>query len=40
MRGPWASHEARPARNLTKREEADLKRLLRKYLDLPGGDKP
>ena len=40
MRGPWASHEARPARNLTKREEADLKRLLRTDLDLPGGDKP
>ena len=34
MRGPWALHEARPARNLSREEEAELKRLLRKYLDL------
>ena len=38
MRGPWADHEARPARNLTRRDEAELKRLLRKYLDLREGD--
>jgi DNA-binding MarR family transcriptional regulator len=34
MRGPWAEHEARPARNLGPRDEAEMKRLLRKYLDL------
>jgi DNA-binding MarR family transcriptional regulator len=34
MRDPWADHEGRPARNLTRRDEAELKRLLRKYLDL------
>jgi DNA-binding MarR family transcriptional regulator len=38
MRGPWADHEGRPARNLTPRDEAELKRLLRKYLDLSEGD--
>jgi DNA-binding MarR family transcriptional regulator len=38
MRDPWAAHEARPARNLTRRDEAELKRLMRKYLDLPEGD--
>jgi DNA-binding MarR family transcriptional regulator len=38
MRGPWAAHEARPALNLSPREEAELKRLLRKYLDLGEGD--
>jgi hypothetical protein len=38
MRGPWAAHEARPALNLSPREEAELKRLLRKYLDLGDGD--
>jgi DNA-binding MarR family transcriptional regulator len=37
MRAPWAAHEARPAGSLTRREEAELKRLLRKYLDLPEG---
>jgi DNA-binding MarR family transcriptional regulator len=35
MRAPWAAHETRPARNLTRREEEELKRLLRKYLELP-----
>jgi DNA-binding MarR family transcriptional regulator len=34
MRAPWAAHEARPVRNLSDREQAELKRLLRKYLDL------
>ncbi len=34
MRGPWAAHEARPARNLAPSEETEMKRLLRKYLDL------
>jgi DNA-binding MarR family transcriptional regulator len=38
MRAPWADHEGRPARNLTRRDEAELKRLLRKYLDLGGED--
>ena len=38
MRAPWAAHEARPARNLTKREEAELRRLLRKYLALDDGE--
>lgn len=38
MRRPWADHEARPARNLTSNDEAELKRLLRKYLDLREGD--
>jgi DNA-binding MarR family transcriptional regulator len=37
LRGPWMAHEARPARNLTRREEADLKRLLRTYLGIEGG---
>ena len=38
MRGPWAAHEARPARNLSPREEAELKRLLRQHLGLDEGD--
>jgi DNA-binding MarR family transcriptional regulator len=32
---PFLAHEMRAARGLTAREEAELKRLLRKYLDLP-----
>ncbi|MDH3264248.1 MAG: MarR family transcriptional regulator [Paracoccaceae bacterium] len=32
---PFLAHETRPARGLTAREERELKRLLRKYLDLP-----
>lgn len=39
MRGPWAAHEARPARNLSAREETELKRLLRAYVGL-GEDAP
>ena len=38
LRAPWAAHEARPARNLTTREEAELRRLLRKYLALEHGE--
>ncbi|MFC7704410.1 MarR family winged helix-turn-helix transcriptional regulator [Plastorhodobacter daqingensis] len=31
----WRAHEARPKETLSAAEEADLLRLLRKYLDLP-----
>jgi len=34
MRGPWALHEARPAQNLSPGEEAELKRLLARYVGL------
>ncbi len=32
---PFRRHEARPVPGLTRRDEAELKRLLRKYLSLP-----
>ena len=41
LSAPFRKHETRGAPGLTAREEAELKRLLRKYLDLPepvGGD--
>jgi DNA-binding MarR family transcriptional regulator len=34
LRLSWAVHEARPARNLSPREEAELKRLLRKHVGI------
>lgn len=34
MLSPWQEHEARPARNLSPREEAELKRLLRKHVGI------
>ncbi|WP_343079985.1 MarR family winged helix-turn-helix transcriptional regulator [Ostreiculturibacter nitratireducens] len=35
LREPFLAHEARPVPGLTAREAETLKRLLRKYLDLP-----
>ena len=34
LRSPWEAHEARPVRNLSRHEAADLKRLLRKHLGI------
>ena len=35
LRAPFAAHEARPVLSLNRGEEAELKRLLRKYIGLP-----
>jgi DNA-binding MarR family transcriptional regulator len=35
---PFLAHEARPARGLSRDEEATLKRLLRRYIDLPDAE--
>ena len=39
LRTPFLDHEARTARSLSKEEEAELKRLLRKYIGLSGADR-
>ncbi len=38
LRVPFFDHEQQPARKLTRSEDAQLKRLLRKYLGLPEED--
>lgn len=35
LRGPFMAHEAHPVQSLSREDEAELKRLLRKYIGLP-----